>query len=79
MKSIRIPRTFYIDHKERGLPTPQIDYQTASHIYIFDGDYMQDLIEDAAFYSDPSSNDAQPSLNRSAKALLAAIEQGRGK
>lgn len=77
MKSIRIPSRFYVDHYERGLPTPEIDYRTKSHIYIFDGDHVQDLIDDALFYADPSSNDADPYLKRSAKALLLAIEKGR--
>ena len=77
MKSIRIPKTFYWDHWERDLPSPQIDYQTKNHLYVFDGDYMQDLIDDAEFYADPASNDAEPSLKRSARALLVAIEKGR--
>lgn len=77
MKSIRIPKTFYWDHYERDLPSPQIDYETKSHLYVFDGDYMQDLIDDAKFYADPASNDASFALKQSARALLAAIQKGR--
>ena len=77
MKSIRIPPAFFIDHIERELPAPQIDYQTRSHIYVFDGDGMDDLISDAEFYADSSATDAPPSLKRAAKSLLSAIERGR--
>lgn len=77
MKSIRIPQAFYVDHCERDLPAPQIDYRTKTHIYVFDGDGMADLIADAEFYADAKATDAPAHIKQAAGHLLRAIERGR--
>ena len=50
---IRIPKRFYIDHYERGLPTPDEVRETKQHIYISSTDpHLESLRADAEFYAD---------------------------
>lgn len=72
---IRIPRTFFIDHVERDLPTPLAVRETSSHFYIRrDDPNLPELVSDAEHYVD--GVDAAGSLPRAARALLLAIRQG---
>lgn len=73
---IRIPWKFYIDHYERGLPTPEEVKTTNAHVFIrADDPSLESLRADAEFYCDRFGPDA-PWLKASARATLAAINKG---
>lgn len=73
---VRIPQRFVYDHQDRGLPTPTIEHENASHYWIRkDAPEMAELINDAEFYADPSGPDEAPHIVRAAKALLRALKQ----
>jgi hypothetical protein len=51
--TVRIPRVFYIDHRERDLPTPIAIGETSRHVIIDRADpALSDLIDDARHYAD---------------------------
>jgi hypothetical protein len=51
MELVRIPKRFYQDHHERGLPTPEVIKSTALHYWIDLNDpATADLMDDANFY-----------------------------
>ena len=71
---IRIPWKFYLDHFERGLPTPDDVKSTARHVWIDAADpALESLRADAEFYADQFGPDNCPAITASAKATLAAI------
>lgn len=75
-KLIRIPWKFYIDHYERGLPTPNDVKSTDRHVYISaDDPHLNSLWSDAEFYAHKFGPDLCPSIKASAKATLAAINK----
>lgn len=76
MRTIRIPKTFYWDHKDRDLPSPQIDYETKTHIYIFADEALQDLVDDAKFYADKDATDAPYAIKLGARTLLNHLARG---
>ena len=78
-KVIRIPWRFYIDHFERGLPTPEEVKTTDRHVYIsVDDPHLESLRSDAEFYCDKFGPDIWPALRASARATLDAIESAQG-
>lgn len=59
--TIRLPLTFYIDHDERGLPTPEDIGNLKSRIVIrADDPALGELLSDAEYYAHPSGPDAAP-------------------
>ena len=73
---IRIPWKFYLDHFERGLPTPEEVRTTKTHVYINVNDpHINALWDDASHYAHEFGPDLCPSIKASAKATLAAIEK----
>lgn len=77
MDLFRIPRAFYDDHNERGLPAPDPVRETTRHVWIDPADPdFQELVDDAEFYADPDGPDLVPNLKRAAKAMLRSIEDG---
>lgn len=77
MKSdiVRIPWRFFIDHKERALPTPAVVKETKAHYWIDRADpAYQELVDDAQYYADPAGPDQCPAgIISGAKALLKAL------
>jgi hypothetical protein len=79
-KLIKLPKAFFIDHKERDLDTPKIAKETKANIWVSAEDpYLAELKSDAAYYSDMADMGAWDKylfgLVRSAKATLKAIEE----
>ena len=73
---IRIPWKFYLDHYERGLPTPDEVRTTKTHVYVSaDDPHLKALWADAEFYAHKFGPDLCPSIKASAKATLAAINK----
>lgn len=70
----RVPTTFYIDHRERGLPTPPVVRGSSGGRLMLDihDPAMPDLISDAEHYAHPDGPDT-PGLRRAARALLLAL------
>jgi hypothetical protein len=78
-KLIRLPWKFYIDHFERGLPTPDDVKSTDRHVYVSaDDPHLNSLWADAEFYAHKFGPDLCPSIKASAKATLAAITKATG-
>ena len=76
MKLIRIPKTFYTDHWERALPTPEIIRETSRHYFVAaDDPSLPELLDDALFYAHPHGPDAPwlRGLKASARATAHAI------
>lgn len=74
---IRIPWKFYLDHFERGLPTPEEVRTTKAHVYISaDDPHLESLRADAEFYCHQFGPDA-PWLKVSARATLDAINKAQ--
>jgi hypothetical protein len=75
-KLIRIPWKFYLDHYERGLPTPDDLRTTKSHVYISANDpHLNSLLADAKFYAHKFGPDLCPSIKTSAAATMSAINK----
>ena len=80
MRLIRIPKTFFNDHLERELPTPEVVKFTKQHYWIHenlnDEGYV-DLLDDADFYAgkDAPDWDEGKGIRLAAKALLKAINK----
>jgi len=75
-KLIRLPWKFYIDHFERGLPTPDDVKSTDRHVYVSaDDPNLNSLWADAEYYAHKFGPDLCPSIKASAKATLAAISK----
>lgn len=73
---IRLPKAFFDDHDERGLPSPEIVKTTKPHYWVRPDDpVLPELLSDAEFYCDPNGPDAEGlgGLKRSAKATVKAI------
>ncbi len=71
---IRIPRSFYDDHADRGLDTPEPVKASARFVWIRGNDpALPELINDAEFYADPSGPDEADHVVRWAKSLIAAL------
>ena len=83
MDLIKIPKRFYIDHKECGLECPPIVKETKSHYWIdASSEHLAELLSNASFYADPRCFDAKGSsepgmqqLINSARATEEAIEK----
>ena len=78
-KLIKLPKSFFIDHKERDLDTPKVAKETKTNVWInADDPYLAELKSDAQYYSDMADLGAWDKylfgLVRSAKATLKAIE-----
>lgn len=81
---IKIPLKFYIDHYERGLPTPE-DYSKSKTYAVIDTEdsAFNELMGDAEFYADPFGPDSmegfyprrQCPIKRAAKSLIKAVER----
>lgn len=73
--TIRIPRTFYVDHQERDLPTPVAIHEIVRHVWIDRNDpALPELIDDARHYADPTATDAPGWLRLAARALLRSLD-----
>lgn len=73
---IRIPWKFYLDHYERGLPTPENVRSTKSHVYINANDpHINALWADAEFYAHQFGPDLVPSIKTSATTTLTALNK----
>lgn len=74
---VTIPKGFYDDHVERGLPAPPIVRRRSRHYEIDTGhpDFPE-LMEDASFYADPWGPDAAPNIRLAAFAFLRAVQRG---
>ena len=52
MVTIRIPKIFYNDHRDRDLPSPVVVNETSSHYWINASDPdISELLSDATYYS----------------------------
>jgi hypothetical protein len=73
--SLRLPRQFFYDHKERDLPTPEILHLTIAYVFV-DGDdpAIGELINDAEYYADPNGANGGSALRRSAIATISAYK-----
>jgi len=81
MKLTRIPKRFFDDHFERGLPTPRVVKSTSMHYWIDVTDpSVPDLLDDADFYRTEMTNGyafgTGLGLQRSAEATYQAIQNG---
>ena len=81
MKLTRIPKRFFDDHFERGLPTPPVVKSTSMHYWIDVTDpSVPDLLDDADFYRTEMTNGyaygTGLGLQRSADATYNAIQKG---
>ena len=76
---VRVPTRFFIDHKERDLPTPEVVKETKNHYWIrFDDPNIDELGSDAFFYAFPHIDGAGPGqsywgLTCSARATVKAL------
>ena len=75
MTTIRIPRYFYEDHRDRDLDTPVAIKTTKRHVWIdLNDEHVPELMSDADYYADESGFDIYTrGICRSAKATLKAI------
>lgn len=74
---IRIPKRFFDDHMERGLPTPSHrDWRGGYAVRVDDPD-LGELVDDARHYAHDGC-DCGPALKRAAEALLNAIAKATG-
>lgn len=78
-KLIKLPKTFFIDHKERDLDTPEVAKETKANVWVHANDpYLAELKSDAQFYYDLWCEGAWDQylfgLCMSARATLKAIE-----
>jgi hypothetical protein len=74
---IRLPKSFFDDHDERGLPCPEVIKTTKPHYWVAPDDpVLAELLSDAEHYCDPNGPDAEGlgGLKRSAKATVKAIQ-----
>jgi hypothetical protein len=72
--TVRIPRVFYIDHRERDLPTPTAIGETSRHVIIDRADpALSELIDDARHYADKHATDAPGWLKNAARELLKVL------
>lgn len=69
---IRIPRTFFDDHMDRELPTPDYRRWRGGYVIKLDDPHLPELISDATHYATDGC-DCEPGLKRAARALLATI------
>jgi hypothetical protein len=52
MVTIRIPKIFYNDHRDRDLPSPVVVNESKSHYWIDASDHdISELLSDATYYS----------------------------
>ena len=73
---VRLPRVFFDDHEERGLPSPQVVKATKPLYWVAATDpVLPELLSDAEHYCDPNGPDTEGlgGLKRSAKATVKAI------
>ena len=76
MKTVRIPRHFFDDHRWRDLPTPAVRRETRRHYWIDPEDpAVPELVNDAEFYAHAYGPDT-PGLRTAAIALLKALDKG---
>lgn len=76
-KPVRIPLTFYFDHKWRDLDTLELVKKTKRHGWIrADDPALPELISDAKFHADPYGPSEPPGIKRAPRALLHAIKRG---
>ena len=75
MTTIRIPKRFFDDHRERDLDTPTIARETKAHYFISaDDPAVAELRDDAAYYAAEHGPDLlPPGLKASARATLIAL------
>lgn len=73
----RLPRKFWNDHAERGLPAGNYITESGNIVWITaSDDEINEILSDAKFYSDRWGPDCiEPSLKRSAIATVKAIEK----
>lgn len=43
--TVRIPRTFYVDHQERDLPTPVAIHEIVRHVWIDRNGFSSPMVE----------------------------------
>lgn len=75
--AVKIPKTFYEDHKWRDLPTPEAVKETKRNVWVRPDDpALPELRNDAEYYADTQGFDpsTQRTVCRSAKALLRALD-----
>ncbi len=73
--SIRIPMTFFDDHRERDLDTPIIERMTAKHYWIDPADpSLPELVNDAEHYA-TDVDGCGAGLVLAARALLVALKE----
>lgn len=77
---IRVPARFYVDHLERGLPTPADHGNADRYAVIYANDpATRELLGDAEYYAHPCGPDAAPrGIVMSAKATVRAIRDSIG-
>ena len=51
---IRIPKKFYDDHCGRDLEAPEIVKETKAHYFVAEDQHLDELLDDARFYEDPT-------------------------
>lgn len=74
MTTIRIPDKFYVDHMERGRPTPADIGRCRTHAVVrADDPALGELLDDAEHYAVPPTPDCSRGLILSAVATVRAI------
>lgn len=84
MPNVKIPKTFYDDHRDRDLPAPPVLRKLARH-YVVDAAHpdARELLNDATHYSDVCEWAGAPGaspyigLQASARATVRALRAGR--
>ena len=75
---IRLPRHFFDDHRERLLPTPEVERSTAKHVWVReDAPELPELLSDARYYASEAMymDPPMPGLASSARATAKALEE----
>ncbi len=79
MMRLKIPRCFWTDHAERGLPSGKLVGRTKRH-FIIEADLptWKEILSDAEFYSDTRGfcYEGRAALAASARATAEAIHRG---
>jgi hypothetical protein len=75
---MKLPKTFFDDHSERDLETPEILRVTQHHYIVDPADpALDELLEDAEHYSFGGFVEGYEYLVSSARATVKAIKQSR--
>jgi hypothetical protein len=74
---IPLPSTFYDDHAERALPTPELIRRAGSRVWVRRNDKaLPELLADAEYYAHMYGPDeAPPAVTASARRTVATLRQ----